>query len=361
MIAELIEMAIVMQQIKVGVIGCGYIAQQVHIPNYIENPKSRLEAICDTNQDTLTKVAKKYGVKHTFADYRELLDSGLVQAVSVCVPTSLHSQIVVDAAENGVHVLCEKPLATNLDEANTMLEAVSKNGVKFSVDFNLRFLPSHRKVRDYIRQGRIGKPIFARAQLITTGPYAMNLDAYAYETQKRVGCLFDSGAHVADLMLWMFGKPSEVSAYFSTHMNGIDVDDTALTLIRFDSGLLGEIFVAWARIFNYSAMEESRLIEIFGTKGNLESEIFGPSFQFYSVDSIFCKLEGKIKVTPKKFDPEIPLEALNWSYKQEINDFLESIAYDRAPSVSGEEAKESLRVILAAYESYRKKSVISLG
>jgi len=350
-----------MQQIKVGVIGCGRIAQQVHIPNYIENPKSKLEAICDTNQDTLTEVAETYGVKNTFADYRELLDSKLVQAVSVCVPTRLHSQIVVDAAKTGVHVLCEKPLATNLDEADKMLEATAKNRVKFSVDLNLRFLPNHRKVRDYIRQGRIGKPVFATAQLITTGPYAMNQEDYGYETQKRIGCLFDSGAHVVDLMLWLFGKPSEVSAYLSTHMNGIDSDDAALVSIKFESGLLGEVFVAWARIFNYSATERSRQIEIFGTRGNLASEIFGPSFQFYSVDSVSCKLRGKIKLTPGKFDPKIPLEAFNWSYKQEINDFLESIAYDRKPSVSGKEARESLRLILAAYESYREKSVISLS
>lgn len=350
-----------MRKIKVGVIGCGYIAQQVHIPNYLKNPRSELVAICDTDEGVLSKITTKYRIQHKFKDYHELLESGLVQAVSVCVPTRLHSKVVIESAKSGLHVLCEKPLASNLYEADKMLEAVSENGIKFCVGFNLRFLPNHIKVRQYIEGGRIGRPIFARAQLITTGPYATNEHSYVSETEKRIGCLFDSGAHIADLILWMFGKPSYVSAYLSTHMQGVKVDDSAFVLMKFESGLLGEVSVAWVPIFNYAAMEESRRIQIVGTKGILESDIFGPSFQFYSVDSLSCKIKGKITLTPGKFDPKIPLEALSWSYMREIDDFLESVSYGRTPLVSGEKARESLRLILAAYESYRSKSVVSLS
>lgn len=91
-----------MRQVKVGVIGCGHIAQEVHIPNYIQNPKSKLEAICDTNQDILKDVEMKYNIKYVFNDYRELLNSGLVEVVRVCVPTSLHSKVVRDAARCGI-------------------------------------------------------------------------------------------------------------------------------------------------------------------------------------------------------------------------------------------------------------------
>lgn len=350
-----------LHRIKVGVIGCGYIAQQVHIPNYLENPISELVAICDADGDVLAKTAEKYGIKHTFEDYQELLESELVEAISVCVPTKLHSEVVIEAAKHGVNVLCEKPLASSLYEADKMLEAVSENGIKFSIGFNLRFLPNHVKVREYVRNGRIGRPNFARAQLIASGPYEMPENSRAYETEKRIGCLFDLGAHLADLMLWIFGKPSYVAGFLSTHMNGVKVDDLALASIKFESGLLGEISVAWVPIFNYSAMEGSRQVQIVGTTGVLESDIFGPSFQFYSVDSLSCKIKGKIKLTPRKFDPKIPLEALSWSYEREISDFLESVAHNKTPSVSGEEARESLRLILAAYESSRSKSVISLS
>lgn len=350
-----------MEKIKVGVIGCGHIAQQAHLPNYFENAKCELVAICEADEEVLSRTAEKYAVKHAFEDYQELLRSGLVQAVSVCVPTRLHSQVVIESAENGVHVLCEKPIASDLSEADKMLEAVSNNGIKFSVGYNLRYLANHVKVKEYIQDGRIGKPIFAKAQLIATGPYGKPKSSIGDETEKRIGCLFDLGAHLADLMLWMFGKPSCVSAYFSTHLPGVKVDDSALVSMSFDSGTMGEISVAWAPIFNFGAIEGSRQIQVTGTTGILESDIFGPSFQFYSANSLSCKIKGKIRLTPVRFDPKIPFQALNWSYKREIDDFLESVARNKAPPITGKEARESLRLILAAYESYGTNSRISLS
>lgn len=350
-----------MEKIKVGVIGCGHIAQQAHLPNYFENAKCELVAICEPNKEILVETAEKYRVQHTFEDYKELLKSKLVQAVSVCVPTKMHSQVVIAAAENGVHVLCEKPLASDLSEADKMLEAVSRNRIRFSVGYNLRYLLNHVKVREYIQDGRIGKPIFAKAQLLATGPYGISKSSIGHEAEKRIGCLFDLGAHLADLMLWMFGKPLSVSSNFSTHLPEVKVDDSALASISFESGIMGEISVAWAPIFNFGAIEGSRQIQVIGTTGILESDIFGPSFQFYGANSLTCKIKGKIRLTPGKFDPKIPFQALSWSYKKEIDDFLESIARNKPPSVTGKEARDSLGLILAAYESYRTKSVISLS
>ena len=350
-----------MRQVKVGVIGCGHIAQEVHIPNYIENPKSKLEAICDTSQDILNDVAMKYKIKYVFNDYQELLNSGLVEAVSVCVPTSSHSKVVNDAARCGVHVLCEKPLAANMKEADEMLEAVSRSGVKFMVGFNRIFLPNHVKAKEYLEKGKIGRPILARAQMITNGPYGNEIEKRSYpnEAEKRIGCLFDSGSHLADLMIWMLGKPSAVSASISTHVGGVRVDDSAVVSVKFENGVLGSICVAWLNLPDYQAMEDSRKIEIIGTNGKIESDCLGPSLYFYSPNSLVCRLRGKIKITPVKFDPKIPQEALSWSYEQEIEDFLTSIIQNREPSVTGEQAKEALRLILAAYESIRSKSVVT--
>lgn len=348
-----------MKRVKVGVIGCGFIGQNVHIPNYIRNSKSRLVAICDTDKHMLNKIVNKYQIDYTFTDYMELLESNIVDAVSVCVPTRMHSRIVIDTAKHGIHVLCEKPLASNLKEADEMLRVVENSGVKLAVGFNLRYLHNHLKVIEYLKKGKIGKPIFVRAQLITAGPYEHESNNYTEETEERIGCLFDSGAHLADLMYWMFGRPSEISAYLSTHMNRVDVDDSALVSVRFESGVLGALYVAWAKMHNYFALQADRQIEIVGSKGILESDIFGPSLRFYGAGSLICKLKGKVEITPKKFDPRIPNEALNWSYEQEIDDFLESIVNNRPPMVSGEEAKESLRFVLAAYKSFQSRSKIS--
>ena len=349
-----------MKKIKIGIVGCGRIAQQVHIPNYIQSSKSELVALCDKNKDELDRVSRKYNVKHVFENHQEMFESGLVEAVSVCVPTQFHSKVVVDAAAKGLHVLCEKPLADNLVEADRILEAATKNQITFCVGYNLRFLPNHRKVKEYIEKRKIGRPVFARANLITSGPYSLNPAFFANETEKRIGCLFDSGAHIFDLMLWLFGSPSQVSCYFSTHMEGVKVDDSALTSMKFPSGLLGEISVSWIPISNYNAMTTCRQIQVIGTQGILESDIFGPSFSFYSDSSLVCKIKGKAQFTPKKFDTRVPAEALDWSYKEEIEDFLESIASSKEPMVSGTEAREALRLTLAAYSSGKSRSSIDL-
>jgi len=246
--------------------------------------------------------------------------------------------------------------------ADEMLEAVSRSGVKFMVGFNRRFLPNHMKAKEYLEKGKIGRPILARAQTITAGPYENEIEKSSYpkEAEKRLGCLFDSGSHLADLIMWMLGKPSEVSASVSTWVDGVRVDDSAVMLVKFENGALGSICTAWLNLPDYQAMEDSRKMEIIGTNGKVESDCLGPSLYFYSTNSLTCRLRGKIKITPVKFDPKIPHEALSWSYRKEIDDFLTSIIKNREPSVTGEQAKEALRMILAAKESIRSKSVVAL-
>lgn len=351
-----------MKQVKIGVIGCGRIAQDVHVPNYVKHPKSNLIALSDVNKDILNAMARKFEIKYAFSDYRELLESGLVDAVSVCVPTFLHSQVVIDAAKNGIHVLCEKPLALNMKEADEMLAAVSKADIKFMVGFNRRFLPNHIMAKEYLEKGRIGKPILARATMITAGPYESQIERnhYRNEAEKRIGCLFDSGSHLADLLIWMLGKPLKVSASTSTYMDEVGVDDSAVVCINFENGALGNMWVVWLNLPDYQAVENSRKLEIIGTNGKIESDGLGPSLDFYRSGSIMSRLRGKIRITPRKFDPKIPHEALAWSYRQEIDDFLGSIIKNKKPSITGGEAKEALRLILAAYESTSSGSTILL-
>lgn len=349
-----------MKQLNVGVIGCGHIAQQVHIPNYVENSKSNLVAVCDTDKNVANLIAEKYKTKHVFTDYQELLKSGLVEAVSVCVPTSLHSRVVIDAARCGIHILCEKPLALNMNDADKMLEAASHNNIKLAVGFNLRFLSNHVKAKEYLDKGKIGRPIFAGAEVITSGPYEPKVgeEFYQSEAKKRIGCLFDAGAHLAYLLVWMLGEPLEVSASLSTYKEGVEVDDHAVVTAKFQNEVLGNIQVAWSHLPDYRAVENSRTLEIVGTEGILQSDCLGPSLRFYNTTSLTSRIKGTIKLTPGKFDPKIPFEALAWSYKQEIDDFLESIIKKREPLVSGEEGKKALRFILAAYESNRSQSII---
>lgn len=351
-----------MKPIRVGIIGCGWIAQTVHIPAYIENPKSRLVAICDANKERLDEFARKYKIQNTYSDYQELLQSSSVDAVSICTPTALHSKVAVASAKSGVHVLCEKPLASNLEEAQEIVQALSQSRIKFMVGYNYRFLPNHVKAKEFLDDGRIGKPIFIKGEVVTAGPYKDEIDEkdYAYETKKRMGAFFDLGSHLADLFIWMMGQPKEVCAAFSTHTDNVSVDDSAAVLIKFKSDVLGSITISWLNLPDYQAMANSRIIEIIGSKGAVDSEFYGPSLYFYSSNSITSKIKGKIRITPVRFNPKVPDEALQWSYKKEIDCFLESIINDEKPPIPAGHGLNVLRLVVSAYESARSKSVVVL-
>ena len=328
----------------------------------IENPKSNVIAICDKNNVRLQTIGNQFGIDKRFTNYQEMLESNLIDAVWVCTPTKTHSKIVIDSAGSGIHTFCEKPLASTLKEADVILKEVSKNKIKFTVGYNYRFLPNHIKARKYLKSQKIGKPIIIRGGVVTAGPYQsiFSPSKYPYETEKRIGAFFDLGSHLVDLFIWFIGKPKEVSATFSTHMEGISVDDTAIVTITFNSGVIGNISVIWLNFPNFQAIADSRKIEIIGSEGKIESDFYGPSLYFYNRSSLSSKLRGKIKITPGKFTPRIPDEAYKWSYKSEIDQFLKSILDNKTPSVTGEEAMENLKVILAAYESFRTKSLIKL-
>lgn len=293
---------------------------------------------------------------------QELLESNLIDAVSVCTPTAAHWKVAVEAAKNGIHTLCEKPLASNMEEAEKIVEAVHQSKIKFMVGFNYRFLPNHVMTKRFIDAGRIGKPIFIRGEVVTPGPYKAGIDEkdYPREAEKRIGAFFDLGSHFADLFIWMMGRPKEVYATFSSYKNTVGIDDSANALIKFESNVLGSIAVSWLDLPDYQSISDSRIIEIVGTKGKIDTEFFGPSLFFYGSNSISSKIRGKVRIMPVNFDSRIPDEALKWSYKKEIDSFVDSVINNEETPISIEHGISVLKLVTAAYESAKHKTAVSL-
>ena len=112
---------------------------------------------------------------------------------------------------------------------------------------------------------------------------------------------------------------------------------------------------------DYFAMKNDNLIEILGSEGKLESDIFGPGISFYNKNSFMCKLGGKLNLIPRQIDPKNPLAAMEYSYRKEIEEFLRSVIKNTPPMVSGEEARKTLKLVLDAQESFRKCKIINIG
>jgi len=336
------------------VIGCGYIAEEAHLPFFLSCPNAELVAVADTRNERLIAVKEKFGVKNLYTDYKDMLKSDLIDAVSICVPNFLHAQVAIDSSEAGKHVLCEKPMATRLEDADRMISAARKNNVKLMIGNSLRFLPNHKLAKDWVQKEKIGKIYFVRAQFASSGPYgaAGITSPFYFDPNKGGGVLFDAGAHLVDLLLWLFGDISKVHACVSAYKKEINkADDVASVSLKFKNGMIGELFASWVSIQNWNLMTDFNNLQILGSEGRIYSDFWGPYLHYYHEKSLVCRWKGMIKVTPVKLDPKIPFAARMYAYEKEIISFVNCIINDTKPPVTGEDGKRALKVIIDAYRS----------
>lgn len=339
-----------MGKLRVGVIGCGSIAQHRHLPEYAANEKVELVAVCDIAEDRVFEVAEEYGVI-AYTDYKELLKSGQVDAVSVCTPNYLHAPITIAALNAGIHVLCEKPMATSLVEAEAMIEAAQKNGKKLMIGHNQRFVPSHQKARQLIKSGEIGKIYSFRTAFGHGGPEGWSVEGkegWFFQKEKAfVGAMGDLGVHKTDLLRYVLGEEiAEVGSFVETSAKDFaDVDDNAVCVLKTESGIIGTLAASWA----YVSKEDNSTI-IYGEKAILRLEddpINSLVVQYENGDVVKYQL-GKIQSNDEE----------GQSNSHVVEKFVDSILLDQEVPVSGEEGMKSLQVILAALQSNDTKQIV---
>ncbi|PLT29644.1 Gfo/Idh/MocA family protein [Peribacillus deserti] len=339
-----------MEKVRVGVIGCGSIAQHRHLPEYNSNPNAEITAVCDINSGRAEEVAAKYGAA-SYTSYEELLNSGKVDVVSVCTPNYLHAPITVAALEAGVHVLCEKPMATSSEEAEVMIAAANKSGKKLMIAHNQRFVPSHQKARQLIENGEIGRIYSFRTAFGHGGPEGWSVegeDGWFFQKEKAfVGAMGDLGVHKTDLLRYILGEEIvEVGSFVETSAKDFaDVDDNAVCVLKTESGVIGTLAASWA----YVGKEDNSTI-IYGEKAILRLEddpAYSLVVQYVNGESVKYEL-GKIQSN----------ESGGQNNSHVVDKFIQSVLTNEEPPVPGEEGMKSLQVILAALESNESKKIV---
>ena len=246
-----------MPGLRVGLLGCGRIAQSVHVNVLTRLPRVSLVAIADADSERLETIGRHVPAARAFVDYRELIQSADVDAVVVCLPNSLHAEAAVAALQKGKHVYLEKPLATSLDEGQRVLETWRRAGVVGMMGFNYRFNPLYQALKVQYHSGRIGKGVGVRSIFSTA---ASILPTWKQTRGTGGGALLDLGSHHLDLVRFFFEKEvSEVSAVLRSERNGAE---SAALQMRLADGLLVQSF------FSLNAVEEDRF-EIYGESGKL--------------------------------------------------------------------------------------------
>ncbi|WP_340373410.1 Gfo/Idh/MocA family oxidoreductase [Peribacillus sp. FSL E2-0218] len=340
-----------MKTVKVGIIGCGSIAQHRHLPEYKMNKEVEIVAVCDINEQRALEVSKQYGAK-AYKNHEELLASGTVDAVSVCTPNYLHAPISILALKKGVHVLCEKPMATSKEEAQAMIQAAKDSGKKLMIGHNQRFVSSHQKARELIECGEMGRIYSFRTAFGHGGPEQWSVDGkeswFFKKNEAFIGAMGDLGVHKTDLLRYILGEEIvEVGAFVQTSAKDFaNVDDNAVCVLKTESGIIGTLAASWA----YVGQEDNSTI-IYGEKGILRIEDH-PTYSLivqYATGEVANYELGKIQSNDEGGQDNSHV----------IEQFVDAIVEDKEPAVSGEEGAKSLSVILAALESHETKQMVS--
>lgn len=245
-----------MSHLRAGVIGAGAIAAFRHLPEYAAHPDVELVAVSDPLLERARSAAAPYGALAVYADYQEMLARERLDVVSVCTPNRLHAPATIAALQAGAHVLVEKPMATTLADADTMIEVGRRSGRVLMVDQNERFMPAHTTARNILAGGTLGRVLTFRTFYGHSGPENWTPTAAWFFTQAQSlsGALGDLGVHKADILRFLLGSEvTEVAAFMGTLAKRAEVNDNAVLLLRFRDGVFGTLAASWT----YSHEQES--------------------------------------------------------------------------------------------------------
>ncbi|WP_332696033.1 Gfo/Idh/MocA family protein [Halalkalibacter lacteus] len=270
-----------MKKLRMGIIGAGGIAQGRHIPAYQQLSDSVvIEAVCDVNIGTAQAAAKEFGIEKVYSDYWDLFSE--VDAVTICTPNKFHAEITIAALEAGVHVLCEKPMAMNTEECESMIEAADQSGKVLSIGFHYRFMKDSQAAKKVILKQEIGEPIVARAQALRR----RKVPGWGVFTNKELqggGSLIDWGCHFLDLSLWLLGNPkpvevmgksynqlskmpNQVNQWGRFNHETFEVDDHVTAYITFENGASLLFETSWAA----NIKEDVESVSISGQTGGID-------------------------------------------------------------------------------------------
>lgn len=337
---------------KVAIIGCGGITERRHGPVWSAmKDKAKIVALCDVSPDRISLMGEKLNVseEHRYTDYQQMLAQEELDIVDIATPHGFHEEPAVAAAEVGAHVVLEKPIARTVEEADRMIEAATKNNVKLAVGHNQLFTPACRETLRVISGGVIGEPFLIRTEGLGSKHVVgrgENQDWRISQAGGGGGSLIDNGYHqLYRIRAWMNSPVKRVMARIGTFFHDIEVEDLALLLLEHENGGTTSLQTGWCAPSGATGMEE-----IFGTKGSIR---FGQAGA--TPISIWTT------ATKSWEKPELETEeADRLGFPTFLRLYVEAIEKDKPVPVSGEDSREILNIVTAAYESGRTGKAIEL-
>jgi myo-inositol 2-dehydrogenase/D-chiro-inositol 1-dehydrogenase len=332
-------------RLRIGVIGAGRIGK-FHTENLSTRiPGAEVAAVADVNLSAAQALANRLHVPVACEDYHILLADPAIDAVAVCSSTDTHARIVIEAAQAGKHIFCEKPIDFDLARIDVALTAVKTAGVKLQIGFNRRFDPNFRKVHQMIADGKIGEPHIIR---ITSRDPAPPPVAYIKVSG---GMFLDMTIHDFDMARYLSGS-DVVEVYTAA---GVMVDpaigeagdvDTAVITLRFASGAIGTIDNSRKAVYGYD-----QRVEVFGSGGMIQAHNNTPD------NDVYANADGVHSAKPLYFF----LERYTESFIAEMKEFVKSVLEDTATAVTGQDGRIPVVIGMAARKSYLEHRPVMLS
>jgi predicted dehydrogenase len=348
--------------VKVGIIGCGGIANGKHMPSLSKLPNVVMTAFCDVIPQKAADAAAKYGSKDAkvYGNYRQMLRDKSLDVIHVCTPNKSHGRITVDALMAGKHVMCEKPMAKTAADARLMVQAARRSGKKLTIGYQNRFRSDSQVLNKICREGALGDIYYAKAHALRRRAVP-TWGVFLNEDEQGGGPLIDIGTHALDLTLWMMnnykprsvmgnvyhklgGRKNAANAWGSWDPRKFTVEDSAFGFITMENGATILLEASWALNMLQTGEAKTTLC---GTEGGADmadglqingekhSKLFTTKVQLAG---------GGVDFFDATQDNPADLEARMW---------IDSVVNDTEPLVKPEEALVVTEILEAIYKSAR--------
>jgi predicted dehydrogenase len=341
-------------RVKVGLIGSQFISA-IHAESLSRCNQAEMMAVASPTPGHASAFAEKHGIPKAFTSHRDLLAMKEIDMVVVGAPNRFHCQLAVEAAAAGKHIVMEKPLCMNLAEADQMIDACNKAGVKFMYAEELCFAPKYVRLKQLLDSGALGSPTLVKQSEKHDGPHA---DHFWDVERSGGGVTMDMGCHAIEFFRWMLGRPKIKSVYaqmsLQVHREKTQGEDNAILLVEFENGVIGLAEESWTK---KGGMDDRA--EVHGSRGVAFADLLhGNAIETYSDTGYDYAVEKA--GTTKGWSFTIYEEAWNYGFHQEMAHFVDCVQNDKIPLVTGEDGRAVMEAIFAAYESARTGRKVEL-
>ncbi len=323
--------------LKWGVLGAGSVAQRRAMPAINKAKNAELHALLSRNTDRAKQLADEYGAINAYTTVDALLADDVLDAIYISTPVHLHCEQVVAAAERGLHVLCDKPMALTPQECREMIATCDANGVHLQVCFLFRFHTCFQQIRAWVSAGRFGQIVHGRMPFLKQ--YGLMPDEWRAKPEEGGGgCFMDLGPHSVDLLRYLIGEVNAVNAFYNSAVNNAAVEETGGIVLHFDNG--AQAFTD----LSFSVPHCDIVFELYGTEGS----VWVYNDAGWKIRTHF---DGEAALIPSQYED---------LYQYQFEHFAECVQQRVSPITTGVDGLRANEILAAAYRSGKTGQTVSV-